>query len=422
MTELVGEFVVMDAQTWVTRQRDGLLDIALDNMPHGLCMFSADKKLILCNFSYAQMYDLPEDLTLAGTPLPAILDYRAGVGNGPLHAATYFDVVGLAAQKGGRASQDITLQDGRVVRITHSSMEDGRYVATHEDITESVRNAEALFKNKETLEATVALRTQEVEEQTRELERLLLQERNINELQRQFVALASHEFRTPLAIIDGAAQRLLRAKGEVSLQFVRDKAEQIRSSVLRIVDLMESILAASRMDNGTIQIRHERFPLRAMIESCCHRQSTITKSHRIISDIDSLPEYIEADKFALEQVFSNLLSNAAKYAPHQPDIYVSGWQEGEAVKIVVRDNGVGIDAEDVPKIFQRYFRARTSTGIPGTGLGLYLVKQIVDLHGGSIEIDSKKGKGTSLIITLPISKNASPISVDRTNVAQSSQG
>lgn len=223
--------------------------------------------------------------------------------------------------------------------------------------------------------------------------------------------------RSRLAIIDGAAQRLLRVKGEISLQFVRDKAEQIRSSVMRIVDLMESILAASRMENGTIQIRHEQFPLRAMIESCCHRQSTITKSHRILSDIGSLPEYIEADKFALEQVFSNLLSNAAKYAPDQPDIYVSGWQEGDAVKIVVRDNGVGIDAEDMPKIFQRYFRARTSTGIPGTGLGLYLVKQIVDLHGGSIEIDSKKGRGTSLIVTLPISKNPTPSSTDRTNAA-----
>ncbi|MBB5578024.1 MULTISPECIES: ATP-binding protein [Rhizobium] len=407
----------MDAQTWVTRQQDGLLDIALDNMPHGLCMFSADKKLILCNFSYAHMYNLREDLTVAGTPLQAILDYRANLGNGPLHTATYFDVVGLAAQKGGRASQDVTLQDGRVVRITHSSMDDGRYVATHEDITESVRNAEALVKHKETLEATVALRTKEVEEQACELERLLLQERNINELQRQFVALASHEFRTPLAIIDGAAQRLLRVKGEISLQFVRDKAEQIRSSVMRIVDLMESILAASRMENGTIQIRHEQFPLRAMIESCCHRQSTITKSHRILSNIDSLPECIEADKFALEQVFSNLLSNAAKYAPDQPDIYVSGWQEGDAVKIVVRDNGVGIDAEDVPKIFQRYFRARTSTGIPGTGLGLYLVKQIVDLHGGSIEIDSKKDRGTSLIVTLPISKKATSSSTDRTSAA-----
>ncbi len=406
-----------DAQQWAMRQTDGLLEVALDNMPHGLCMFSADKRLILCNVSYATMYGLPENLTLAGTPLQTILDYRSRLGTGPRHAATYFDVVGLAARKGGRASQDVVLQDGRVIRITHSSMADGRYVATHEDISESVRNAEILLRHKETLEATVAVRTREVEAQARELERLLQQERNINELQRQFVALASHEFRTPLAIIDGAAQRLLRTKGEISSQFVRDKAEQIRSSVARIVDLMESILAAGRMDSGTIEIRYDRCALRALLESCCHREATISKSHRITADLGDLPDHIEADKSALEQVFSNLLSNATKYAPGRPDIRVTGRQDGDQVAIVVQDRGLGIDAEDVPKLFQRYFRARTSTGIPGTGLGLYLVKKIVDLHGGSIEIDSHKGEGTSLIVKLPISQKKSPVPTDLTNAA-----
>lgn len=408
---------MMDERNWTVRGQDALLDVALDNMPHGLCMFSTEKKLILCNLSYAQMYDLLEDLTAPGTPLEAILDYRASLGIGPLHTATYFDVVGEAAQKGGRASQNVILQDGRVIRITHSSMKDGGYVATHEDITESIRNAEALLAHKQTLEATVALRTREVEEQARELERLLLQERNINELQRQFVALASHEFRTPLAIIDGAAQRLLRAKGEMASQFVREKAEQIRSSVLRIVDLMESILATSRMESGAIQIRYEQCPLKTMIESCCHRQSTISKSHRIVLNIDPLPEYIDGDKLALEQVFSNLLSNAVKYAPGYPDIHVSGSVEGDVVRVTVQDNGVGIDADDVPKIFQRYFRARTSTGIPGTGIGLHLVKQIVDLHHGLIEIESQKGKGTSLIVTLPVRQKAPIESDELTNVA-----
>jgi signal transduction histidine kinase len=407
----------MDVEQWAIGQTDGLLDIALDNMPHGLCMFSADKRLILCNAAYANMYGLREDLTVAGTPLQTILDYRSHVGSGPVHTATYFDVVGLAAQRGGRASQNVTLQDGRVICITHSSMADGRYVATHEDISESVRNAEILVRHKETLEATVALRTKEVEEQARELERLLQQERNINELQRQFVALASHEFRTPLAIIDGAAQRLLRAKGDISSQFVREKAEQIRSSVVRIVNLMESILAAGRMDNGAIEIRYDRCALRSMLESCCHREGTISRYHHIRVDLEDLPDHIEADKFALEQVFSNLLSNATKYAPGHPEISVAGRQEGEHVVIVVQDHGVGIDAEDVPKIFQRYFRARTSSGIPGTGLGLYLVKKIIDLHGGSIEIDTQKGRGTSFIVKLPISRKNPQISADLANIA-----
>lgn len=154
-----------------------------------------------------------------------------------------------------------------------------------------------------------------------------------------------------------------------------------------------------------------------MIESCCHRQSSISKSHRIVLNIDPLPEYIDGDRLALEQVFSNLLSNAVKYAPGYPDIHVSGSVEGDVVRVTVQDNGVGIDADDVPKIFQRYFRARTSTGIPGTGIGLHLVKQIVDLHHGLIEIESQKGKGTSLIVTLPVRQKAPIESDELTNVA-----
>jgi len=87
------------------------------------------------------------------------------------------------------------------------------------------------------------------------------------------------------------------------------------------------------------------------------------------------------------------------------------------IRVVVQDNGVGIDADDVPKIFQRYFRARTSTGIPGTGIGLHLVKQIVELHQGLIEIESQKGKGTSLIVTLPIRQKTLLQSAELSNVA-----
>ncbi|TDW33418.1 diguanylate cyclase (GGDEF)-like protein [Rhizobium azibense] len=119
-------------------------DAALANMPHGLCMFDADKNLLLCNAGYCRLYDLPETLTRPGTPLWQILDYRQTAGNAPVQREAYFDVVVEAALKGSAASENIVLMDGRVIKITHNPMENGGYVATHEDVTESVRAEEQI--------------------------------------------------------------------------------------------------------------------------------------------------------------------------------------------------------------------------------------------------------------------------------------
>jgi signal transduction histidine kinase len=129
-------------------------------------------------------------------------------------------------------------------------------------------------------------------------------------------------------------------------------------------------------------------------------------------DIDGLPEFIDADPRTLAQVFTNLLSNAVKYAPGTSEIRVTAWTETGNVKVSISDDGVGIDPEDVPRLFQRYFRARTSTGIAGTGIGLNLVKQIVELHSGSIEVRSERGCGSTFTVTLPIKRigNASATS------------
>ncbi|MDI6838327.1 MAG: PAS-domain containing protein, partial [Rhizobiaceae bacterium] len=119
-------------------------DAALANMPHGLCMFDAETKLLLCNAAYARLYDLPDSLTRPGTPLGQILDYRRTAGNEPAQREAYFDVVVEAAIKGSAASQCVNLVDGRVIKITHNPIENGGYVATHEDVTESVRAEEQI--------------------------------------------------------------------------------------------------------------------------------------------------------------------------------------------------------------------------------------------------------------------------------------
>ncbi|PCK86083.1 ATPase [Rhizobium sophoriradicis] len=270
------------------------------------------------------------------------------------------------------------------------------------DVTEAKRAEKALLQHRDTLEEMVRSRTVELARQTEELERMLEQEKHINELQRQFVSMASHEFRTPLAVIDGAAQRLIRRKEAATPEFLAEKTDQIRSSVSRILELMESILAAGRLDHGRITIVPKPCSIAEIIETCSARQESIRRSHRFLLELDRIPETIYGDRPALDQVFSNLFSNAVKYAPDSPNVHVTGWQDGDNVCITVRDEGIGIDADDLPKMFQRYFRARSSTGIAGTGIGLNLVKQIMELHGGTIEVTSSRGNGTTFTLRLPI--------------------
>lgn len=270
------------------------------------------------------------------------------------------------------------------------------------DVTERKRAEQALLQHRDILEETVRSRTAELARQAEELERMLQQERQINELQRQFVAMASHEFRTPLAIIDGAAQRLVRRKDGITQDFLAEKTDQIRSSVSRILELMESILAVGRLDHGRVTITLAPCSLADVIATCSKHQESIRKSHRFQLDLERLPASIPGDRPALEQVFTNLFSNAVKYAPHAPIVHVRGWQDDQYAHVSIRDEGIGIDADDLPRMFQRYFRARTSTGIAGTGIGLNLVKQIVELHGGTIEVASQKGNGTTFTLRIPV--------------------
>ncbi|ACE91755.1 putative two-component sensor histidine kinase protein [Rhizobium etli CIAT 652] len=252
------------------------------------------------------------------------------------------------------------------------------------------------------LEEMVGERTAEIERQRAELDRLLAHERQVNALQRQFVAMASHEFRTPLAIIDAAAQRLCRSTTNVSGDYVHEKAGVIRSAVVRMVDLMESILASGRLETGQIILKRSEGDLKALLVACCDRQRELGRSHVFHLDLELLPDVLTFDRSAMEQVFTNLISNAVKYSPHAPDIYVRAWVDEKMVKIAIADSGIGMDADDLPKLFQPYYRARSATGIAGTGIGLNVVKQVVELHGGSVEVASELGKGTTVTISLPI--------------------
>lgn len=241
----------------------------------------------------------------------------------------------------------------------------------------------------------------QLEHQTKKLEKTLIDEKNLNELQRSFISMASHEFRTPLAIIDSIAQRLYRRADRLPEQKVKNLGSKIRNAVARMTNVMESTLVAAKMEAGKLTIKPELCDIKQILSEVCSLQEDISPRHEIICDLDGLPDTITADASALSQIFTNLLSNAVKYSPKADKVEVRGWCENNQVILSIQDFGVGIDDNDLPNIFKRFFRAKTSSGFEGTGIGLNLVQMLVQEHGGTITVSSRKGEGSIFTVRLP---------------------
>ena len=214
--------------------------------------------------------------------------------------------------------------------------------------------------------------------------------------------MVSHEFRTPLAVIDGAAQRMIRRKNECTPDELVERAQKIRNAVVRMTELIDSALCASRMDAGKIEFSPQTGELAALVAEVSRRQGEISPDHHISVDVAGLRPAIHADPKLLEQVFSNLLSNAVKYSPDAPGSKSGGGPKAMRPWFPCATTESGIPAGEVPRLFERFFRASTSKGLPGTGIGLDLVKRLVEMHGGSVGVESAEGEGSTFTVRLPI--------------------
>tara|TARA_R110002110_G_scaffold376568_2_gene586675 strand:+ start:184325 stop:186643 length:2319 start_codon:yes stop_codon:yes gene_type:complete len=259
-----------------------------------------------------------------------------------------------------------------------------------------------LQQHRDRLEDKVRERTAEVREKATQLEDSLQKEKEFSALQQKFVSMASHEFRTPLAIIDGAAQRMERRIDSIEAEDLQKRVSRIRGAVRRMLDLIEGTLSSSRLDEGRIELRPQELDLGALIQAVCERQGELSDKLEIHLALDDLPARIEGDPALLDQVFTNLLSNAVKYSPTSPQVSITGTRDADGfLAISVADNGLGIPGDEIPRLFRRFFRASTSEGIPGTGIGLNLVQELLEMHGGAISVESDVGVGSTFTVRLP---------------------
>jgi len=316
-------------------------------------------------------------------------------------------IVGITIRS--RISHPLSLLIGTMNRMSAGQLELTVPCKERRDELGAVAQAIEVFRVKSLEARHLAQQNIEVErrlvaEQTEAefLAKSLKREKEVNAQQRQFVAMVSHEFRTPLAIIDGIAQRVIRKGDKLTTDDRNDAMSKSRGSVARLISLIENFLSAARLEAGSIELTPAPMDLQALVQEACDNQQQISDNHEIKVEIEALPQDFVGDAKLLRHVIANLLSNAVKYSPHSSLVEVMGAVDHEHAVIAVRDHGVGIPQDEISKLFERFFRASTSLGIAGTGLGLNLVKAVVDLHGGDLSVTSVEGESSTFKIKLPL--------------------
>jgi two-component system OmpR family sensor kinase len=244
------------------------------------------------------------------------------------------------------------------------------------------------------------------------LEQQLANEQRLAQLQRNFVSMASHEFRTPMTVIDGHARRLDKVKESVRPQEIGERAGKIRSAVLRMTHLIENLLNSSRLiDAGAgVYFQPAELDVVSLLQEACQLHREMVPSVQISERFPTETVTMIGDSKLLFQAFSNVLSNAIKYSPGGGEIEVGVERFSNEVVVAIADHGIGIPLSDFDRLFDRYHRGSNVSGIVGTGVGLHLVKMVVDLHGGRVVVNSEEGQGSSFTIHLPV-KGASPVKV-----------
>ena len=240
----------------------------------------------------------------------------------------------------------------------------------------------------------------------------LEKEQELNDMKTRFIAIASHEFRTPLAGILSSVdliERYLAAEGERWNSFVhKNKIEthfgKVKKSVKNLTSTLNQFLSLSKLDEGKLEYKPENFNLEELISGQVEefqllkkKGQTLTYQH-LIED-ECVDKSVFLDSNMIRHVMNNLISNAIKYTPENKAIEITTKVFPKKIELIVKDEGYGIPKEEQKNLFRRFFRAKNVINLQGTGLGLNIVKKYVDLMNGDVDFESEENKGTTFCIT-----------------------
>ena len=271
-------------------------------------------------------------------------------------------------------------------------------IASVRDITERKAVENRIQALREQYTAELTMKNEQLEARNREVEQA-------NRLKNEFLASMSHELRTPLHTIIGFSELLTEQLegplGEKQQRFVGHILQDAR----HLLELINEILDISKIESGRLELKRESFDFSQCVEEVLAgiRHQAATKNITL-ENKNRFQSSLYADRLRVKEILYNLLSNAVKFTPEGGRVWVEGSSEGGTLRVSVCDTGIGIPEQEHPSIFEKFYQVGDASGgtREGTGLGLPITKHLVELHGGTISVESRPGQGSSFRLTFPL--------------------
>lgn len=235
------------------------------------------------------------------------------------------------------------------------------------------------------------------------MHKALAREKELGQLKSNFISMVSHEFRTPLGVILSSAEILDSYFEQLEPGERREHLQSIQRNTRRMAGLMEEVLVLGMVEAGKMEFKPLPLDLRVFCQRLLEElQSATERKCPVVFEPKNVPTTALADERLLRHIFSNLIGNAIKYSSAGSPVEFEIRPEGRQAICVLRDRGVGIPIEDQERLFQAFHRGANVREVPGTGLGLTIVKRCVELHGGTLDLESRLGQGTTVTVSLPL--------------------
>jgi two-component system cell cycle sensor histidine kinase PleC len=375
---------------------------AIETIPEAFVLWDADNRLVLCNSNFQELHKLPDQAIMVGA------SYESVVAAGSKPVVRNKVVSGGPSLPGARTFE-AQLEDGRWLHISERRTKDGGYVSVGTDITPLKTHEEKLVDSEKRQIATISdlrasqqrlaeLAEKYAEEKTRAEE--------ANQAKSKFLANMSHELRTPLNAIIGFSEIMESGMfGPLGAAKYNEYCSDIRGSGQYLLDVINDILDMSKIEAGRMRLEFEDVELDTLLSDAMRVVSgrAQDKQLKVVSRI--APElHLRADRRAIKQVALNLLSNAVKFTPAGGRITVRGRASDDFIVLGIADSGIGIAKDALARLGRPFEQVESqhTKSHQGSGLGLAIAKSLVELHGGRMRIRSALGRGTLVVVRLPL--------------------